>query len=344
MASLRQIAKLAGVSPGTASFVLNGKGEQYRISASTQQKVLEVAQELNYKPNISARRLRSGGEKVLPIIALFWTLDTRAKLIGRYLNALQIALEGLEQEYELLIQPYENGKLSEVASLQTGTRFNGAIIANLSEEDQSFLEQAKLNVPIVIYQRNSTKYTCVNVDSLQTGAKVAEHFQQHGHQRLGLIVPDNSSHAIFLRKEGFIRRARELGLQLAEEHIVYESFSEAGGYAAIDKLLNRPLLPQQSQHQQPTALFVLSDQMAVGCLRALQQHGRRVPEDLELIGHDNDAVSEFTVPSLSTVHLPVEEMAAASISLLDELIQHKTEDTKNLSFDTQLVIRESCRG
>lgn len=342
MASLRQIAKLAGVSPGTASFVLNGKGEQYRISASTQQKVLEVAQQLNYKPNISARRLRSGGEKVLPIIALFWTLDTRTQLIGRYLKALQIAMDGLEQEYELLIQPYENGKLSEVSSLRTGTRYNGAIIANLSEEDQLFLEQAKLNVPIVLYQRHSLKYTSVNVESFQTGVNVAEHFFRNGHKRLGLIIPDNSSRAIFLRKEGFVQRSLELGMQLVEEHIVYESFSEKGGYSAINKLyVNRHL--QESQ-QQPTALFVLSDQMAVGCLRALQQLEWSVPEDLEIIGHDNDAVSEFTVPSLSTVHLPVDEMAAASIQLLDELIQHKTEEQKNLLFDTQLVVRESCRG
>lgn len=317
--------------------VLNGKGDLYRISAVTQQKIYEAAQQLNYQPNISARRLRSGGETVLPIIALFWSLDTRTVLINRFLKGLQDCLATLEQEYELLIQPYVGTKLQEVRSLLTGTRYNGAIIANATEADEQFLEQAQPMVPLVLYQRISGKYSCVHVDSFRTGEAVAELFAGRGHRTIGALVPDVSSKAIRLRLEGFASRARALGMSLSPEHTVHADFSEAGGYAAIKQLL-------ASSAGLPTAVFTLSDQMSVGALMALHEAGLQVPDDMELMGHDNDEVTRFTIPPLSTVHLPVEEMAAECVLLLTDLMQHKSRTQVDKRFESHLVIRKSCGG
>ncbi len=333
MSSIKEIARLANVSQGTASLVMNGKGDQYRISAATQQKVLEAARALNYQPNISARRLRSGGEKVLPIIALFWTLDTRTVLISRFLRGLQQELAEIEGEYELLIQPFVGSKLSETRSLVTGTRFNGAIIANPTEEDERYLEQSQLNVPIVLYQRSSERYASVNVDSYASGRAVAELFASRGHQRVGVLVPDVSSAAIRLRKEGFLERAAELGLEVRDEHMVYGDFSERGGYEAACKLVKTSL---------PSALFVISDQMAVGALSGLHDSGKRVPDDIELVGHDDDEIARFTIPSLSTVHLPVEEMARECLRMLVDLIHHRSPEPVARLMDTSIVLRTSC--
>lgn len=337
MASIKEIAQLANVSQGTASIVLNGKGEQYRISALTRQKVYEAARQLNYQPNISARRLRSGGETVLPIIALFWALDTRTVLISRFLHGLQKELAAVEGEYELLIQPYVGSKLNEVRSLVTGTRFNGAIIANPTEEDEEFLEQAQLNVPVVLYQRSSSRYASVNVDSYRTGEAVAELFAARGHRKVGTIVPDVSSKAIRLRKEGFLAKAAELQLEVEPEHTVFSDFSERGGYEAIQRMV-------QAEGQLPTALFIISDQMAVGALSALNEHGKRVPQDIEIVGYDNDEVTRFTIPTLSTVHLPVEEMAGECVRMLTDLMHHKMSGPSSKIFDTHIVMRRSCGG
>ncbi|OXM84023.1 LacI family DNA-binding transcriptional regulator [Paenibacillus rigui] len=335
MASIKEIARLANVSQGTASLVLNGKGEQYRISAATQQKILEAARELNYQPNISARRLRSGGETVLPIIALFWALDTRTVLISRFLKGFQHMLSSIEGEYELLIQPYVGNQLSEVRSLVTGTRFNGAVIANPTEKDEAFLEQAQLNVPIVLYQRGSEKYASVNVDSFKSGEAVAQLFADRGHRSIGAIVPDVSSRAIRLRKEGFLSKASQLGLEVRPEHVVFAEFSEHGGFDGIKRLLDQ-------QGDPPTALFVISDQMAVGALSALHELGKSVPQDMELVGHDNDDVTQFTIPPLSTVHLPVEEMAGECVKLLIDLMHHKVAGATARWMDTHIVFRKSC--
>lgn len=335
MVSIKEIAKLAGVSQSTASMVLNSKGDYYRISPATQQRILEAARQLGYQPNISARRLRSGGEKVLPIIALMWTLDTRAHLVGRFLKGIQQGLSELEDEYELLIVPFVDNMLSEVRSLLTGTRFNGAIIANTTEQDELFLEQSDLNVPIVLYQRRSSKYNTVSVDSFKTGQMVAEKFAERGHRRLGLVMPDVSSQAIRLRKDGFVAKARELGMELLEHHIVYEDYSELGGYTAAKQLF-------ATGGDLPTAIFATSDQMAVGILHALHELGIRVPEQVELIGHDNESVTRFTVPSLSTVHLPVEEMAKECVKLLADMMQHKSGHKVDKLFETSIVVRETC--
>ncbi|ALS21216.1 MULTISPECIES: LacI family DNA-binding transcriptional regulator [Paenibacillus] len=337
MASIREIARLANVSQSTASMVLNGKGEQYRISAVTQQRIWEAARQLNYQPNISARRLRSGGETVLPIIALFWALDTRTVLISRFLKGFQQKLLDIEGEYEMLIQPYVGTKLHEVQSLATGTRFNGAIIANPTEQDEAFLEQTQFNVPIVLYQRSSTRYSSVYVDSYKSGEEVARLFAGRGHRTVGAIVPDVSSKAIRLRKEGFLAKASELGLEAAPEHIVFSEFSEHGGYEAVRRLLS-------SGKEPPTALFVISDQMAVGTLSALNEFGRRVPEEIEIVGYDNDEVTQYTIPALSTVHLPVEEMAGECVSMLTDLMHHKAVGPLTKIFETHMVIRSSCGG
>lgn len=317
--------------------VLNGKGDQYRISAETQQRIWETARQLNYQPNISARRLRSGGETVLPIIALFWALDTRTVLISRFLKGFQQKLMDIEGEYEMLIQPYVGTKLHEVRSLATGTRFNGAIIANPTEQDEAYLEQTQFNVPIVLYQRSSVRYSSVYVDSYKSGEEVARLFASRGHRTVGAIVPDVSSKAIRLRKEGFLAKASELGLEVVPEHIVFSEFSEHGGYEAIQRLLASGIKP-------PSALFVISDQMAVGALSALNEFGKKVPEEIEIVGYDNDEVTQFTIPTLSTVHLPVEEMASECVSLLTDLMHHKAAGPLMKIFDTHMVTRNSCGG
>ncbi|WP_019153489.1 LacI family DNA-binding transcriptional regulator [Robertmurraya massiliosenegalensis] len=335
MATIREIAEKAGVSVGTVSFILNGKGDKMRISVATQERVLEAARELGYLPSISARRLRNSDEKKIPVITILWTLDARASLISRFLQGIQEKSLFKDGMFELLIQPYENGKIHEVESLHTGTRFNGAIIANASKEDLEYLERTNLNVPIVLYQRYSEKYCTVNVDSRLTGIEVAEYFASKGHKSVGIVVPEISSQAVDLRQEGFLEAVKNSGM--INSQILRGDFSEEGGYSVIQSLVKR-------SKDLPTALFFLSDPMAVGAILACHEHGIRIPEDLEIIGHDNDEQTAYTYPPLTTVHLPVEEMAVACVNQLMELINHKVETTGSLEFKTELVKRKSSKS
>jgi len=336
MASMKQIAELANVSVTTASIVLNGKGEQQRISAETQRRVMEAARALDYRPNISAKRLRSGGETVAPVIALFWTLDTRSSLLGPFLKGVQDAMQTLEVEHELLIQPFVGSRIQDVKSLMTGTRFNGAIITNATEEDENYLNEAELNIPIVLYQRSSDKHSFVTVDNYGTGQRIARLLASRGHTRVGLILPQVSSSAIRLRKEGFLQEAASLGMAVSENHIAYGEFSESGGYKAALQII--------ISEERPTALFISSDQMAVGALLALREQGVQVPADMEIVGHDDYDNARYSVPPLTTVHLPIQEMAAACVHMLVDLLGHKIAPPVSRMFETQIIVRETCGG
>ncbi|MDF2723249.1 MAG: LacI family transcriptional regulator [Paenibacillus sp.] len=336
MSNIKEIAALAKVSTGTASRVLNGKGDKFRISAPTQERIFAAARELDYRPNISARRLRSNGETVAPIIALFWTIDTRPRLIGRYLNGIQNAVHKLDNKFEISIQPYVRTMLHAEKSLLTGMRYNGAIVALSSEEDERYLEQADIKLPLVLYHRNSAKYCSVNVDHFLSGQKVANMFAKRGHRKVGVVVPDVSSTAVRLRLKGFVETSQELGLQVEENWIKYGSFSERGGYQAALAIFSQP--------DRPSAAFCIGDQMAVGALYALYELNLPVPEQVEIVGHDDAAVSEFTIPPLSTVHLPVEEMAQACVRMVVDLISHKLTAPASQLFESTLITRKSCQG
>ncbi|GIO20259.1 LacI family transcriptional regulator [Oceanobacillus oncorhynchi subsp. incaldanensis] len=333
MATIREIAKQANVSIGTASFVLNGKAEQMRISKKTQQKVLETAKKLGYNPSLSARRLRTKGEKEVPVIAILWTLDTRTSLISRFMQGIQTKSLYQDGLFELVIQPYENDKLNEVKSLHTGLRFNGAIVANASDKDMAYLEKADLSVPVVVYQRHSNKYGTVCVDSENTGKELASLFISNGHRHVGMVIPNVSSEAIELRRKGFKERwNRESEVSNIQEW--FGEFSEKGGYEAALHLL-------RYHNEMPTALFFLSDHMAMGALAAFHQKNIRIPEDIEIIGHDNISSTQFTFPSLSTVHLPVEEMAEACVRQLLKIINHEVDTSESINFESYLVERNS---
>lgn len=332
MATIREIAEKVGVSVGTASFVLNGKAEEMRISKKTQERVLEVAKALGYQPSLSARRLRAKGEQEVPVIAILWTLDARTSLISRFLQGIQTKAMYQEGLFELVIQPYENDKLSEMESLKTGLRFNGAIVANASDKDMAYLEQADLKIPMVVYQRQSQKYATVAVDSKKAGMDVATRFINNNHTHVGIVIPEISSEAVDLRRQGFYEACRD-SKQAIQVEEYYGDFSEKGGYAAVKQMLQ--------QKAKPTALFCLSDHMAIGALSALHEENVKVPEELQLVGHDNISSTQFTIPPLSTVHLPVEEMAEACVRQLLKIIRSETEPTESIYFSSMFVQRGS---
>lgn len=332
MVNIKEVASFAKVAPGTASVVLNGRGDELRISQATQKRIWDAARSLGYQPNISARRLRSGDSTGVPVIALFWTLDTRSLLMNRFLRGIKPQFHN--SEFDLLIQPFEASNLRNVDSLNSGTRFNGAIITNATEEDEEFLNNTDLSFPVVLHLRDSQKYSSVNVDNYYSGMEVARLFASRGHKDVGLILPNVSSSAIRLRKEGFISGAEQYGLTLSHDRIIHQAFSEEGGAQAAYKMF--------AGTKKPTAIFVSSDQMATGALFTANELGIRVPENVEILGHDNYDSARYTIPSLSTINLPVEEMAGKSVELLMNMITHRVKSPQSVIFDTHLVVRKSC--
>jgi LacI family transcriptional regulator len=338
MSTIKEIAEKTKLSIGTVSIVLNGRGDEMRISKKTQQRVLEAAQGLGYLPNISARRLRQAGVRNIPSIVSFWPSDLAPELLGRFFTGAQSPI--LEQEYafEMTIQPYKRGQVERIKEMCDRGIYHGAIITGISAEEQRYLESNPCSVPAVLFNRESGVYSCVYADSYEIGRKVAELFANRGHRKVGVIVPEhlvNSENN--LRFRGFVEACGEYGLELEDRHIQVAPMSMEGGNSAARRIV-------EGGGKLPTAVFFPLGIMAVGALPVFHRASIRIPDDLEIVTYGDHEAEKYSVPSLTTVKLPVEEMAAACIRLVMDLIQNQTVKPKSLVFETPFIFRESCGG
>ncbi len=338
MSTIKEIAERTKLSVGTVSIVLNGRGDEMRISKKTQQRVLEAAQGLGYLPNVSARRLRQSSTRNMPFIATFWPSDLASELLGRFFTGAQSPILEQEHAFEMTIQPYKRQHIQKIKEICDSGIYHGAIITGVSAEEQRFLEENPLSVPVVLFNRQSRVYSCVHVDSYEIGRKAAELFAVRGHRKVGAIAPDHLKRSENnLRLQGFIESCRKYGLELEERHIQFAPMSMEGGYAAARRIVEGggPL---------PTALFFPIGTMAVAALPVFHRAGIKIPDALEILTYGDHEAEKYSVPSLSTIKLPVEEMAAACIRLVMGLIHEPGAKPKSIVFETPFVFRESCGG
>lgn len=338
MSTIKEIAERTKLSIGTVSIVLNGRGDEMRISKKTQQRVLEAAQGLGYLPNIAARRLRQSNVRNIPAIATFWPSDLAPELLGRFFTGAQSPILEQEFSFEMTIQPYKRMQIDKIKDMCNSGIYHGAIITGISAEEQRYLEEHPLSVPTVLFNRLSSVYSCVHVDSYEIGRKVAELFASRGHKKVGTIVPEhlvNSDNN--LRYKGFVESCGEFGLELEDRHVQIAPMSMEGGNAAARRIV-------EGGGTMPTAVFFPLGTMAVAALPVFHHAGIRIPHDMEIVTYGDHEAERYSVPSLSTVKLPVEEMAAACLRLVMGLIQDPGTKPKAIEFDTPFIFRESCGG
>lgn len=337
MVTIKDIAAKASVSVTTASLVLNDKDGAARISAKTKQRVLDAAAAIGYIPNVSARQLRQQGEPTLTI-ALLLPHDSRVSIMGELITGIQRFLLAGDAPVKcsLSVEMYKAGELASVGGLKDRARFNGVLLANLSEEDEAWVHERPGSLPCVLFQRRSELYDYVDCDNTQAGRDVARHFAGNGHQRIAALVPRLSSDAINRRIRGLLAELAAAEGRSVEPLIRFGDFSEAGGYRATVELLQDGIAP--------TSIVAFSDQMAMGALYALQERHIPVPESCELIGFDNLPLSLYTIPALSTVSVPVQNMAEYAGRLLLSRIIPGSPQLPSRTFDMPLLHRATTRG
>lgn len=337
MATIKELAAYAGLSPSTVSIVLGGKAQERKIPPATCQRVLEAARALGYQPNLSARRLRDPKSRPGLVIGVFWAQDFRAPMMVRFLRGLRAAVQAYGGgSCEILIHPYMNGRLQAERSLTVLSAFNAAIICNASAEDLAWLEQAHLLLPIVLYNRPSSVYCSVQVDDGRFGALAAAAFARRGCRRAGVFHSDSVFSGMETRTESFIAGCRAAGIEVGP--VVRCEPSMAGGCAAAAGLAALPA------GERPDCLFCGSDALALGALRGFARAGLQLPRDLAMIsvGNGEREAEEYACPSLAVIPIPMEEMAQECFKLLLRLVRGEGKPP----FTTRLPLRylpgETC--
>ena len=256
---IKQIAEHLGLSSGTVSIVLNGRGDELRISRETQKMVLNTAREMNYQSGKTQKKKEDGKNNTSFVsggwrIGVFWNLQYMSGLLGQFYSGFQETIRKSDEKVEIVLQPFEYDHLSEFADAFSKNQFQGAIIGGLSEADSKYLKENTFEIPIVLINQTLENYSSVYVDDYQTGRQCAELFYGNGHKRAGVVFSENRSAASVLRYNGFAEECRKCGIQVREEWKVTGEGNGAGGYRAMKKLL-------ESGRAAGTALFIQTSRM-----------------------------------------------------------------------------------
>ncbi len=307
---IREIAEKLGLSQSTVSVVLNGRGDSIRISKETQKRVLDAAKQMNYQPNIYARRLRHAANEQAPyVVAIFWRYESLNSRLGRFLQGLHHAIEKRGCRVELVVQSYRTGSFPDYMDMLSSNRFSGAMICGLSEEEQRALEERDLSIPIVLIGRDSPKFHCVLMDNYRAGEQCAAYMDLQDAQMAAFIGFAHAGRAERMMEAGFLYGCRERQVEAKEEwNLRIEKSGYEAGYQAAQEMLQRTLLP--------AAWMVADCRLSGGIMDYCQDHGIGVPQKLRLIFFEDSSILQYNRPSLSSVDVPSTEMAENALDIL----------------------------
>ncbi len=336
---IKELAEALGLSQGTISIVLNGRGDEMRISKATQKKVLEGAKEMGYEPTVRSRR-RQGcperGDRLTIAVYIPYIPDVKI-IMGRILYGLQQVVLEEGRPIDLLIRPYQFRQLEKCSRLFSSQSCHGAIVLGMSEEeDIPFLLKNTFDIPVVLYNHPTEKYSTVSVDDYEAGRKAASLFKARGHERVGLILPTNLNKSGSLRKMGFMDGCRFLGLTLETAFLQEEYISTEGGIRAAKRFL-------EQGKALPTAVFAQISDMAVGAVKTFLQYGIRIPEDMEVLSFGG-VMEAYTEPAVSSISMPVEEMSAECLRMVSEAAHSGDRRPLTRVMPLTMNFRKTCGG
>ncbi|NUR77458.1 MAG: LacI family DNA-binding transcriptional regulator [Thermoleophilia bacterium] len=325
--TIYDVARLAGVSTATVSRALNGTGQ---IAPATRAMIDDAVAQLGYHPNTAARSLVTRSTQTIALLLPDITNPFYAALVSG------IQERALETGHTMLLCTTEGDpeREEQYLSLLRAKQVDGVLVDGLVLPPDRITRFVREGLPIVCLDRDidSTLVPLVQVDN-RLGARLAtEHLLELGHERIGHIAGPPDLGISDERIEGYRDALRAAGIAVDPELIAVGSFTEEGGYEAARVLSDKWDL---------TALFAANDLSAIGALSALVQSGRRVPEEVSVVGFDDLRLSRFTNPPLTTVHQPAGEIARHAAELLLELASGRPVERMRYFLEPGLVVRSS---
>ncbi len=330
MATIKDVARVAGVSVASVSRVLNNGP---KVSKATIEKVTRVMQELNYSPNANARALVTQKSTTLGVVIpdlvdpFFASLAQGVEQVARQKNMQLLLSTGLvTAETEM-----------QAINLLIERRCDVMVVHSKKLSDQALIELANKVPGLVLIDRyiEEIAQRCVWLDNLEGGKIAARHLLALQHQSFACISSKYQIDDPLLRLQGFQNELQSVGIAIETDLIEFGEPTLQGGEIATQKLL--------ASGKNFSALFVYNDAMAIGAISTLEDNGFKVPSDISVLGFDDVLLSRYSRPKLSTLNYPVEEMAmqAANIGINLVAKQPIITNDKSCKHIPRLVKRES---
>lgn len=325
MSNIRSVAQAAGLSTATVSRALRFPDQ---VAESTRERVLKAVEELDYRPNLLGRNLRS--ERAFAMLVLV------PGIANPFFSQVIAGIENTatKRGYAVLLGDTHDSLERENHYLQlVESRLADGVI-QLSPDYVKRADDSKPRYPVVhACGCELTEAPSVRIDNIGAAREMVEHLVAQGHRRIAAISgPEDNPHAND-RVEGYKQGLEAAGIDFDPALIRFGRFSMESGYAAANELLE--LSPR------PTAIFSMNDEMAIGAIHALFKANLSVPDDIAIAGFDDIAFASHSTPSLTTVAQPAMEMGARAAELLIDTIEKKDEDRSVHILPHKLIVRES---
>ena len=325
-ATISDVAKKVGVSESTVSRYLSG----FKVRNS--ESIKKAIKELNYRPNIMARNLKSGKTGMVAVIVP----DITNPFFAAVVRGAEVAAG---DEYMLqLISTGDDPEKEEAAIRRLVGRVDGLIYVPSKENSHAISEIESESFPIVFVDRviaNLKNFDSVLADNYNGAYLATKHLAEHGHTDIAHIAGPSSSTPGKGRSEGYFAALKALKLNKNNDYFVESDFSSLGGYQAMMSLL--------SLKKRPTAVFVANNLMTVGALKALKEAKIKLPEQMAIIGFDDHELSDLVNPPLTVISRDAHLQGALAMATLLERIKEGYQfPPKQLKVDANLVVRMSC--
>ncbi|MEH7332397.1 LacI family DNA-binding transcriptional regulator [Neobacillus drentensis] len=328
MATIKDIAQIAGVSIATVSRVLN-YDTTLSVSDETKKRIFEVAEELSYKKKSSIRKQESGR------IALLQWHSEKEELEDLYYMSIRLGVENRCRHHGIQVVKYFQDNYGDLRE----DEIQGLIaIGKYSSKQVKDLLAITKNIVFVDSSPDEEKFDSIVIDFEKATEKVLNYFLEKGHERVGYI----GGREVFKDKTSKIEDPRERAFKryLAEKDSLNEAFMYIGNFSvdAGHTLMKQAI--QEHGENLPTAFFAGNDSIAVGALRALLEKGVSVPDRVNIIGVNDISISKYVFPSLSTIKVYTELMGETAVDTLLERIEGR-KTAKKTFIATKLIIRNS---
>ncbi len=332
------VARISGVGVSTVSRVINGHVD---VSSKTREKVLAVIEETGYVPNDSARNLKRTDAKCIGVLIKGITnpffspmIDIIEKEIDRQNYALVLRHASADEDEADVALELENEK-----------RLRGIIFLG-GGSDQSRDKLRNLKIPAVfstigasiLDENGSAEYSTVSVDDMIEARHITQYLMNLGHRDIAIITEAQGRRSVgHLRLEGYRDAFVRRGIPVNEELIFYvdqnmEHFSIENGYRTTQRIL--------ASGKRVTAIFCVTDLLAIGAMRAIADAGLRIPEDISVCGFDGMEIGRFYNPRLTTISQPLDQISKETVKLLFDLIESRSSH-RHIVFPGELLVGES---
>lgn len=330
--NLETIAQISGVSRSTVSRVINNSPN---VSPQVRDRVLKVIRETNFQPNVAARSLAAGSTRILGLVI---PLGVSQMFVDPYFPLL---IQGVSSacnasDYTVmlwLVEPeYERRILRQI--LHSGL-IDGVIITSTQMDDPLVDALLERSFPCVMVgrPRPGQEIDFVDVDNVGSAQRAVDHLLKLGRGRIATIAGPQTMTAGVDRLSGYQIALKQAGLPFDPDLVEAGEFTQAGGFAAMQRLLPA----------NPNAVFAASDAMAQGAMLAINAAGLRIPQDIAVVGFDDIPLAAHMQPPLTTIRQPIDRMGSQAVAqLIHRLTDPTGQQPHGVLLPTELTIRSSC--